>query len=99
MIMETKHTPNAGQELSSAEASSEQSKEDREKTFSRRALLQWSLPLAAAGVTALLPLTAHGQHGDSYTDTPYDDGGPYDDVPHDDVLHDDVQRQRRQPRG
>ena len=71
--MESRHTPNAGQELASAEASSEQSKEDRAKTFSRRALLQWSLPLAAAGVAAFLPLTAQGQHGDSYTDTPCDD--------------------------
>ena len=64
--MESKQAPNAGQEVSPAEALGEQSKEEREKSFSRRALLQWSLPVAAAGVAAI----AQADRGDSRAVTP-----------------------------
>ena len=51
-------------ELSSPESISGESKEEREKSFSRRALLQWSLPAAAAAIRRTLALGSEGRlHG------------------------------------
>ena len=88
-----------GVELSSAEATGNESKEDREKSFSRRALLQWSLPAAVAGLAALSPSQANADpyqhndvnhvdfHGDYYYDIPHADHE--DDLSHDDAPHGD----------
>lgn len=74
---------------STTESHAELSRKEREKSFSRRALLQWSLPLAAVGVAALVPSSAQAAHGDSpHGDTPHSDT-PHGDVAHTDVPHAD----------
>lgn len=79
--------------LSSAEALGEQSREEREKSFSRRALLQWSLPLAAAvGIAAVLvPKQAQAWHCNTHTNhddlSDHCDGTYTDHDDHGDVAH------------
>ena len=49
-------------------SSSAPDKAEREKSFTRRALMQWSVPVIVA---AALPQTAHAQtaHSDTFSDT------------------------------
>ena len=68
----------------SAESLSGETREEREKSFSRRALLQWSLPAAAMAIGALSPSVAKAE----YVDIPHQDHEDYY-QDHDDIHIDD----------
>jgi hypothetical protein len=92
--MNPEQAPKASREQAPASLEShyEESKESREKLFSRRALLLWSLPAAAAGFAVLVPrdtsavdYTDHDDHYDNYLDSYYDTHADYhEDIPHGD---------------
>jgi hypothetical protein len=92
------------QALSPTDSTQGESKESREKSFSRRALLMWSLPAAVVAVGALPASNAeayfdhtddasHEDHGDTphtdHWDGHIDDHSDHNDCYHEDVPYDD----------